>query len=753
MVTADKVVKITKRALLFGGAAVGGGLVIGYAYLREKPGTAGFESHGTPGYALNAWVKITPDNQVIVGVPRSEMGQGVYTSVAMLICEELEVEFDKVTVEYPALDGKYINGFAITDGMDAGGTVLPWLITRVVAKLKMIVTGGSSTIRGDIYTMPKAGAMAREMLIAEAADRWDVSPSECRAELGEVIHEDTGRKIVYGDLADGAARRDAPSDVPLKDPSTYRLVGKPIPRLDVPGKVTGKAEFGVDVKLPDMLYAAIKQCPYYGGALISYNEEAIAARPGVVSVVEVDNGLVVVAETYWQAKMAVDALEVVWDDGGQGNLSTDDILQDALSQLETGDAVAIIEDQKALKALEDSTGDLVEAIYTLPYLAHTCMEPMNCTVLVNGDRAEVWAGTQSPTMIAWGVAKGAKVESDAVDLHMTYMGGGFGRRIEYDYVVQAAQAARAVEGRPVKLIWSREEDVAHDVFRPLAVAHFRAKTAQDGALEAVSARVALQSVNYDFTQRTDLSFGIEGATDRASTDGLREWPYATIAYHLENLWLQYPVAVGNWRSVGHSHNAFFKESFVDELAHKAGEDPFEYRRRLLKDKPQHLAVLELAAEKAGWGTPLGAGRGRGIAVHESFDSFVAEVAEVSISARGELSVDRVVCVIDCGAVVNPDTVVAQMESGIVYGLSAVLFGEITIEDGQVVQQNFPDYDAVRLREMPEIETYILASGYQVGGAGEPSTPPLAPAVTNAIFNATGKRLRSLPLGNVDLVGV
>jgi len=749
----DKALKITKRALLFGGAAVGGGLVIGYAYLREKPGTAGFESHGTPGYALNAWVKITPENDVIVAVPRSEMGQGVYTSVAMLICEELEVDLANVTVEYPALDGKYINGFAITDGMDAGGTVLPWLITRIVAKLKMIVTGGSSTIRGDIYTMPKAGAMAREMLIAEAAGRWNVPAGECRAESGEVRHDASGRRAIYGDLADGAALRDAPSEISLKDPSTYRLVGKPVPRLDVPSKVTGEAEFGVDVSLPDMLYAAIKQCPYYGGALVSYNEADIQARPGVVQVVEVDKGLVVVAETYWQAKTAVDALEAAWDDGGNGDVSTDDILQDALSQLETGEAVAIVGDRGALEILDASADDGVDAVYTLPYLAHTCMEPMNCTVLVNGERAEVWAGTQSPTMIAWGVARGAGVESDAVDLHMTYMGGGFGRRIEFDYIVQAAQAARAVEGRPVKLIWSREEDVAHDVFRPLAVAHFRAKASKDGPIDAMSARVALQSVNYDFTQRTDLSFGIDGATDRASTDGLREWPYATSQYHLENLWLQFPVAVGNWRSVGHSHNAFFKESFVDELAHHVGEDPVEYRRRLLKDSPQHLAVLELAAEKAGWGTPLGAGRGRGIAVHESFDAFVAEVAEVSISARGELSVDRVVCVIDCGTVVNPDTVVAQMESGIVYGLSAVLFGEITIENGQVVQQNFPDYDAVRLREMPEIETYVLASGTQVGGAGEPSTPPLAPAITNAIFNATGKRLRSLPIGNVDLVGV
>ena len=752
MVTKDKVLKITKRALLFGGAAVGGGLVIGYAYLREKPGTAGFESHGTPAYALNAWVKITPDNQVIIGVPRSEMGQGVYTSVAMLICEELDVEFDKVKVEFPALDGKYINAFAITDEMGADGGVLPWLITRIVAKLKMIVTGGSSSIRGDIHTMPKVGAMARDMLIAEAADRWGVDPGDCRAELGEIIHDASGRKVTYGQVADGAAERSEPSDVSLKDPLTYRLVGKPIARLDVPGKVTGEAEFGVDVTLPNMLYAAIKQCPFYGGSVVSYNDAEIADRPGVIKVVEVDNGILVVAQTYWQAKTAVDALNVEWDDSGNGDVSTDALLQDALSQLETGDAVPWTEDQDALNRLE-SSDDVFEATYELPYLAHTCMEPMNCTVLVEGNRAKVWAGTQSPTMIVWGVAKGADVDSDAVDLHMTYMGGGFGRRIEYDFIVQAAQAARAVEGRPVKLIWSREEDVTHDVFRPLAVAHFRAAALDDGALDAVSARVALQSVNYDFSQRTGLAFVQDGGTDRASTNGLQDWPYETAGYHLDNVWLQYPVAVGNWRSVGHSHNAFFKESFVDELAHKVGQDPFEYRRRLLRGKPQHLTVLELAAEKGDWGKPLGTGRGRGIAVHESFDSFVAEVVEVSVSARGELTVDRVVCVIDCGVVVNPDTVVAQMESGIVYGLSAVLFGEITIENGQVVQQNFPDYDAVRLREMPDIETYIVTSGFQVGGAGEPSTPPLAPAVTNAIFHATGKRFRTLPLRRADLVGV
>ena len=750
MVQKDTVKTITKRAFLFGGLALGGGLVVGYAYLRDKGGTAGFENWGRPGHALNAWVKIAPDGQITVAVPRAEMGQGVYTSVAMLICEELEVGLDQVKVEFPALDGQYINAFAITSEMGGSDGPVAWLVTRVVAKLKMIATGGSSTIRGDHKTMPLVGAAAREMLIAEAADRWQVPAQSCRAERGQVIHDGSGQRITYGGLAEGAARRTPPENPKLKTADQYQLIGTPAPRIDIPDKVTGAAEFGIDVRLPNMVYATVVQCPVLGSKMEAFDLGSISDLPGIIKVIPVQEGLAIIAESYWQAKKAADALKITWSEPGDGAISSNDIEAQARQLLQQGEAILVHESQEGLSKLEKAVPS-VDATYEVPYLAHTCMEPMNCTVLVEGGKAEVWAGSQSPTMVAWGVAKGADIDSDDVVVHMTYMGGGFGRRIEHDFVIQAAQAARAVEGRPVKLVWSREEDVTHDLFRPLAMAHMRGSVDEWGKVEATTARVAVQGVNIGMSERMEMSFVSGPEADRAMHSGLHSPYYNLGAYHLDKVWLDVPVQVGNWRSVGHSHNGFFIESFVDELAHAAGQDPYLYRRTLLSDVPRHLAVLDMAALKAGWSQPLKPGQGRGIALHESFESIVAEVAEVTVSRSGDLSVDRVVCVIDCGMVVNPDTVEAQMQSGIVYGLSAVLYGEITFDQGRVMQQNFPDYDAVRLADMPKIETHIMTTGDVVGGVGEPSTPPIAPAVTNAIFRATGRRIRKLPLSKAKLV--
>ncbi len=752
MSTHPKALKITKRALLVGGLAVGGGLVVGYAYLRDKPGTAGFGAFGVAGTALNAWVKITPEGRIILAVPRGEMGQGVYTAIAMLIAEELEVGLDQIEVEHPDVDGKYANAFILTESMPQFRPLI-WLGERVAAALPLIATGGSTTIRDGWEAMRRVGASARMMLVQAAAISWDVAFDECEAKLGVVNHPKTGRSLSYGDLAEAAAQIKPPADPQLKPPSEFRLVGTPAPRIDIPAKVTGQAQFGIDVVLPGMLYAAVRQCPLRGGRLVSYDAEAVMGLPGVEAVTPVHGGVAVVAHSYWQASKALEALAVEFEDGGNGELSSKSISALYHEAMDSGDVICVREEGDTKRSLKTSA-KTHEAIYELPFLAHTCMEPMNCTAIVKGDRVEIWLGCQSPTMANWGAAEGAGVETDKVTTHVTFMGGGFGRRQEVDISRQAAQIARAVEGRPVKLIWSREEDVQHDSYRPAVLAKFQAGLDESGSLTAWTNRLVLQSVDVGYGQRNLPALLVgDGSDDMSMTQGADDLPYALPHLTVEKVVMDLPVDVGYWRSVGHSYNGFFTESFIDELAALSKQDPYAYRRGLLRQAPRHLQVLNILAEKAGWEIPLAAGRGRGMALHESFGSVVGQVAEISLSAQGELSVDRVICVVDCGMTVNPDTIVAQMQSGIVYGLSAALYGEITLEAGQIVQSNFPDYEALKLAAMPAIETYIVPSTDYPGGVGEPGTPPIAPALTNALFNATGKRIRKLPLKNLDFLSL
>jgi isoquinoline 1-oxidoreductase beta subunit len=467
--------------------------------------------------------------------------------------------------------------------------------------------------------------------------------------------------------------------------------------------------------------------------------------PGVVDVVEVENGVAVVAESYWQARTAADALDIEFDEGEDKDLNTADIFKDYVRAIDSPGEVFVVRNDGDVNQALAGAAQTVEAVYEVPFLAHTCMEPMNCTVRVDGDRAEIWVGSQSPTMASWGVAKGAGVASENVICHTTYMGGGFGRRAELDWITQAAQIARAVEGRPIKFIWSREDDIIQDAFRPAAVARFKGGLDDEGMPVAWANRVVTQSVMESLSGRVMLQMPITAERDLTMTEGAADLPYKIKNFLVDKVGMRLPIQVGTWRSVGHSFNAFFVESFVDELAYAADQDPYQFRRVLLMDAPRHLAVLEMAAEKANWNRPRHTGYGRGIALHESYETIVAQVVDIFVSHDGEVRVERIVCVVDCGSVVNPDTVVAQMESGIVYGLSAVLFGEITIKDGQIVQQNFPDYEAIRLHEIPLIETYIMPSGEYPGGVGEPGTPPIAPAVTNAIFDAAGVRVRQLPL--------
>ncbi|MDP6674197.1 MAG: xanthine dehydrogenase family protein molybdopterin-binding subunit [Gammaproteobacteria bacterium] len=748
----DTVVKIARRTFLIGGAALTDGLVVGYAVLREKPGTAGFEDSGEPGTALNAWVKITPDGDIILAVPRAEMGQGVYTSVAMLIAEELEVDLADIKVEHPDLDGKYFNRFAMRDQTPIDFAPALWIVERIGARIPMVVTGSSYTIRDAWATMPVAGAAAREMLIAAAAERWGISTDACIARAGHIINRTTQAKLSYGELATAAATFDVPANPPLKDPADYRLVGTPAPRVDVPDKVTGDAAFAIDIELPDMLYAAVRPCPMLGGRLESFNAASVEAMPGAVGVVKVDIGVAVVADSYWRARKAVNALDIEFTAADGAPLNSESIKQNYYQELDTPTELYTVHDDGNTTAALNTAAQTIEAVYEVPFLAHACMEPMTCTVRIDGNgdeaRGEVWVGSQSPTMAASGVAAGADIERDNVTCHITYMGGGFGRRAEMDWIKQAAQIARTVQGRPVKLIWSREDDIVQDMYRPVAVARFKGGLDTAGQPVAWSNRIVSQPVTVSFLGRSMSGVPLTAEQDLTMTEGATELPYRLGKVLIEKVAMHLPINVGNWRSVGHSFNAFFKESFIDELAVAAQSDPYQYRRELLADAPKHRAVLDLVAERSDWDTPRDTNQGRGIALHESFGTIVAQVADVTVSADGSVRVDKVVCALDCGSVINPDTVEAQIESGIVFGLSAALYGEITIEDGRIKEQNFPQYDVVRLKGMPIIETHIVPSTAYPGGIGEPGTPPIAAAVTNAIYDAVGVRVRRLPIKKV-----
>ncbi len=740
--------QITKRAFMIGGVAVGGGMVVGYAYLRDKPGTAGFEDWGQKAEALNAWVKITPANEVVIAVPHAEMGQGVYTAIPMLICEELEVDLDSVRVEHPDLDGKYINEYPIKHEVGLESGPILWVIMRIIAKMPMIATGGSSTIRGRYDDARRIGAATREMLIAEAADRWGVAPSECYARKGQVHLRGQDYMFTYGELAEAAALRDMPSDIPLKEKKNFHTVGTPQRRLDIPAKVKGEATFGIDVVLPGMLYAVPRFCPHHGGTVAAYNIASVETMPGFKAVVPITDGVAVVATSTWRAMKIANALDITFDPGDGAGVTHDTVAAD-LRQALTGDTIFTAEEDGDVAATFAASDDVFEASYDLPYLAHTCMEPMNATVRVQGDQAEVWSGSQSPTLAANGVEQGTGISTSNVTTYNTFLGGGFGRRAEQDFVRAAAEVAKAFEGTPIKMTWPREEDVRRDIFRPAAAATFKATLDEQGGVSALHARVALQSVMAGVGERFGLAMA-SPETDKTMEDGLKFSPYHFASRLIDKAPYDNPILIGNWRSVGHSHNAFFMESFIDELAHHSGQDPFAFRAKLLQNAPRQKNVLAHVARIANWESPIGAGRGRGIALHTSFESTVGEVAEVSVAADGSFTVDRVYCVIDCGPVVNPDTVKAQMESGIVYGLTAALYGEVTFEDGAAQQSNFTDYEALRLYETPEMIVEIVESDDRIGGVGEPSTPPIAPAVTNAIFNAVGIRVRTLPLMNVNL---
>lgn len=702
---ATPVINESRRDFLKSSAAMGGGLVIGFVL----PGAARFAEAATAAFQPDAFIRITPDNVVTVVVGLSEMGQGVLTAIPMLVAEELEADWAKMKVEQGPADPAFANPI-----------------------FKVQATGGSTSVRGHWEPMRKAGATAREMLIAAAADTWQVDRSTCRAVSGKVVHA-SGKKLTYGQLANKAATLPAPADVMLKEPKDFKLLGKGAKRLDSPGKVNGTAKFGMDVRLPGMLTAVVAHSPVAGGKVASFNADKAKAVPGVRHVVQIGSGVAVVADGYWAAKQGRDALEIQWDEGANAGLSSDAISK-AMSELADKGGVVARKDGDVSAATAAKT---IEAVYEAPYLAHACMEPMNCTASVKPDSVEIWAGTQAQGVNQNVLSKVAGVKPEQVKVNTMLLGGGFGRRFAQDFAVDAVLISKAVGG-PVKLIYSREDDTKGHFYRPASCVKFSAGLDEAGRPVMFSARVSCSSVFQA------AGFPLTNDLDQAAVEGIKEWPYDCPNVQVD--WARYEPGIGVWfwRSVGHSQNFFFSESFIDEMAAAAGKDPFEYRRALLADKPRHKAALETAAGKAGWGSPLPAGRARGIALCESFGSIVAEVAEVSL-VDGKVKVHRVVCALDCGMTVNPAIVRRQMESAIIFGLSAALYGKITIKDGRVEQSNFHDYPVVRMNETPQVEVHIVSSGEKPGGVGEPGTPPIAPAVCNALFALTGKRIRSLPI--------
>lgn len=710
----SEIIKMSRREFLKTGVILGGGLFLAcHIPLGGKAAAAEITT-----FEPNAFLRIGTDDSVTIIVNKSEMGQGIYTSLPMLLAEELECDWKKVRIEASPVAPEYNHTLF--------GPIM--------------ITGGSTSVRSEWERLSKAGAAAREMLVAAAAGAWKVEPSACRADNGMVLGPG-GKSLSYGKLAARAAKLPVPKEPQLKNPDKRRLLGKPLHRLDSPAKINGKATFGIDVHAPGMLIAVIARPPVFGAKVKSFNADKARALPGVRVVVAVEAGVAVVADDFWQAKKGRDLLEVVWDEGEWARLSTPQ-MHEEYARLATTPGMTARKEGNASAELA-TAARILEAEYEVPYLAHATMEPLNCFVDLKADHCLIRTGSQSQTMDRNAAAREAGLKPEQVTQETTFLGGGFGRRAcpASDFVLEAVQVAKAA-GKPVKVIRSREDDMRAGYYRPMWFDRITAGLDAAGNPLAWHHTIVGQSI---IAKTPFESVMIKNGIDDTSVEGAADIPYSIphILVDLHSPTNGVPVLW--WRSVGHSHTAFVVQSFMDELAHVAGKDPFQYQRALLTGKPRHLRVLETVAEKAGWGSPLPVGVGRGIAGHESFGSFIAQVAEVMLDAKGQVRVKRVVCAIDCGRIVNPDTIAAQMESGIIFGLSAALYGAITLKDGRVEQSNFHDYPIVRMEAAPQIEVHIVPSDDPPGGVGEPGVPPIAPAVANALFAATGARVRSLPI--------
>lgn len=703
--------RTSRRGFLGGGSA----LVVGFTLpLAGRVHAA----TGEP-FKPNAWLRITPDGNVTVVCGSAEMGQGVHTAIPMMVAEELDADWSRVRVEQAPVDTSYNN-----------------------PAFQMQATGGSTTVRGHWQVVREAGAAAREMLVAAAAARWNTTPEQCRTERGQVIHS-SGKKLAYGALVADAAKLTPPAKPTLKDAKNFRIMGKHARRLDTPGKVNGTAKYGIDVNLPGMLVAVMARQPMPNAKPRSVDDAAAKAVAGVKQVVTIPHGVAVLATGYWAAKKGRDALKIDWDLGPLASLNDAKVSEMLDDGARKGGAMA--KDQGNLRDAAANATTSVEARYEAPYIAHACMEPMNCTAWVKGDQVEIWAGTQSQGPNQGILSQVASVAPAKVKINTMMLGGGFGRRFAPDFTIDATLLSK-IAGAPVKLIYTREDDMRAGFYRPAAVTRFEGGLDAQGNAIMLKAGIGTPSI----MAGSGFMKLPEDGVDSFSVEGIADNPYDIPAMRVEFGRVEPGPQVWFWRSVGHSQNSFFMEGFIDEMAAAAKKDPFEFRRALLGKSPRHKAVLELAAAKAGWGQPLPAGVFRGIAVVSSFGSYVAEVAEVSVAADGTPRVHRVVAAIDCGMTVNPTIIARQVEGAIVYGLSAALYGRISINNGQVSTGNFNDYPVLRMSEMPKVEVHIVPSTEGPGGVGEPGTPPIAPAVANAIFAATGKRLRSLPFDTAQL---
>ena len=731
--------KWTRRAFIGAGVLAGGTVIFGIAI---RPGNRSSKVADLIAdkdeTVMNVWLKIAPDNTITAIIPHSEMGQGVHTALAMMLAEELDADWSKMKFMEAPADKEYAN-FAIAKGFIAGRKDFPKFLDETVngvfltavKALNLQITGGSGSVRfTGQYAMREAGAAAKSMLLQAAAETWDVSQEELQAENSFIKHLASNRSARYAELAPLAAKLSSPSKPKLKSPADFKILGTSKPRFDIPAKVDGTAMFGIDANVPGMKYATIKASPVFGAKVKSVNTQVSSDQTGVLKIVNLENAVAVVAEGYWQAKKALDNLDIEFESSPNQGVNQDAILagyrQAMESDLAEGNLEKHAKTGNTAKAFEEAAS-IVEAEYQLPFLAHATMEPMNCTAWVHDGECEIWCGSQNPLGVKAAIAELLEIKPEKVKVNNLLLGGGFGRRAETDVMIQAATIAKEV-GYPVKLIWSREEDIQHDVYREATLSKMRAALDKSG-----------QPIAYDH------QFIFKHHPPEA----------ADIPYQIPNQLIQYSnpssiVPWGNWRSVDHSTHGFLTESFIDELAHAAKQDPLAYRKNLTGNNPRIQKVLDVAMEKSNWGSPLPPNWGRGVAVAQSFGSVIAEVAEVEVDLEGKVKVHRVVCVADPGFAIHPDGFVAQMESGIIYGLAAAMTGEISIENGGVTQSNFHDYPVTRMKDAPKIETHVLTTANPPGGGGEPATPVIAPAVTNAIFAATGIRVRKLPISKNDL---